>query len=98
MLKKGQAVKPSSSMGIALALVEQGVCYQREIVKQSGLNRGAARSAIWNLTHINLIKKTKDQNGRLMYVAPQSVGMVADCLKGVSSIFGVGKPFTTCNN
>lgn len=93
MLKKGQPLqfkRPMSSMRLVLMAIENGHQTILEIRTETRLNKGQVAGAISNLAYIGAIcTKHRDDCGRAIYVLPGQIRGVADCLKGVNSIFSV---------
>jgi hypothetical protein len=92
MLKKDKPVKftrPMSTMRVVLLAVEHGFESQADIVDETKLLVGQVRSALWNLTYIGVVNRDRDANGRSVYLIPGRQYGVAQCLRGVRSIFDV---------
>lgn len=92
MLKKNQAVKfsrPISTMRTVFEQVQSGTMYRVEIVENTGLVPSKVRAALYNLVFVGVIQRGEDEQGRSIYLIPNSVVGVGQCLKGVASIFHV---------
>lgn len=91
MLKKGQTKleRPHSNMRLVFLSIEQGNHRRLEVMRDTGLSEGKVRSAMWNLAYIGCIVRGTDGEGRTVYVVPTQPREVAQCLKGVNSIFNV---------
>lgn len=91
MLKKNQThfkyTRPMSNMRVVLSAIEQGYRYKHEIVEETKLYEGKVKSALLNLTFIGAIGLCHDKQGRTYYETPDRFDGVAQCLKGVNSIF-----------
>ena len=96
MLKKNQPLqfkRPMSSMRLVLSSIEDGNCSIHSIMDATRLKKGQVTAAIANLGAI--CTKQRDINGRAIYVLPGQIGEISQCLKGISTIFGV---ITTMEN
>ena len=93
MLRKGQMIsfkRPMSSMKIVLEAVENNMRQAHEIVSGTSLRTGQVKSALHNLAFIGAIVAGRDDAGRCIYVLPGEFrAPVAQCLRGVRSIFDV---------
>lgn len=92
MLKKNQPVKfarPISTMRAVFEEVQGGTKYRVDIVENTGLVQSKVRAALYNLTFVGVIQRAEDEQGRSIYLIPNSVVGVGQCLKGVASIFHV---------
>lgn len=95
MIRKGQSdfkfIRPMSNMRVVLLAVEQGNCTRRAIIEATGLIDGKVKSALFNLSFIGAVKKSRSREGTTIWITPGSweAEPVAKCLKGVRSIFDV---------
>lgn len=86
-------IRPMSKMRIVLSAIEQGYQYRHDIVKETKLQEGQVRSALFNLTFIGAIKLTKDASNRTVYLIPgQWAAEIPHNLRGIRSIFDTALP------
>jgi len=94
MLRKNRPIafiKPMSTMRRVYESIEGGSTCIKSIKDGTGLKTGQVQSAVWNLRFIGVITKVRDIHGRATYYI-EGRAPVAECLKGVSSIFNVPLP------
>jgi len=91
MLKKNKPVsftKPFGTMKQCYDCVNDGLTTRHEIVRETKMRDGQVRAALYNLTFIGAILKTKDEHGRTAYEMPGKVVVTANCWGMASSAFG----------
>jgi predicted transcriptional regulator len=94
MLKKGCRLalsRPDSTMRLVLSQIEVGKSTINDIVQSTKLRRGQVASAVYNLIFIGEVVKRKRGGRRLFVYIGDADIECGESLRGVNSIFALGK-------
>jgi hypothetical protein len=83
---------PMSNMRIVLMSIERRNHLRRDIEQDTKLGKSKVNSALLNLKYLGAIKIRRERFGRTIFYIEGQLEEVADCLKGINSIFNAGLP------